>query len=59
MERMGDHVLVHVVAQVAVKAGADVFVHRLQLNEHQRQAVDKTHQIGPAVVVGGAQARNF
>ncbi len=56
VEGMGDDVLVHVVAQVAVEAGADVLVDRLQLDEDQRQAVDEAHQIGAAVVVGRAQA---
>ena len=55
MEGMGDDVLVHVVAQVAVEAGADVLVDRLQLDEHQRQAVDEADQVGTAVVVRGAQ----
>ena len=53
------HVLVHVIAQIAVKPGADVFVNRLQLDEHQRQAVDETHQVSAAVVVGRAQAREL
>ena len=55
VKRMRYDVFVHVVAQIAVKAGADVFVHRLQFDEHQGQAVDETHQVGAAVVVGGAQ----
>ena len=53
---MGDDVVVQVVAQVAIEARPDVLVHRLQLDEHQRQAVDKAHQVGTAVVVGRAQA---
>ena len=56
VEGMGDDVLVHVVAQVAVEAGADVLVDRLQLDEDQRQAVDEADEIGAAVVVRRAQA---
>jgi hypothetical protein len=48
---MRNDVLVHVVAQVAVKAGSDVFVDRLEFDEDQRQAVDEANQIGSAVVV--------
>ena len=56
VEGMGDDVLVHVVAQVAVEPGADVLVDRLQLDEDQRQAVDEADEIGAAVVVRRAQA---
>ena len=56
VEGVGDDVLVQVVAQVAVEAGADVLVDRLQLDEDQRQAVDEADQVGPAVVARGAQA---
>ena len=56
MEGMGDDVLVHVVGEVAVEALADVPVDRLQLDDHQRQAVDEADQVGAAVVVGGADA---
>ena len=55
VKRMGDDVFVQVVPQIAIKARADVFVHRLQFDEHQWQAVDEAHQISPAVVVGRAQ----
>ena len=56
VEGMGDDVLVHVVAQVAVEAGADVLVDGLQLDEDQRQAVDEADEVGAAVVVRRAQA---
>ena len=59
MEGVGDDVLVQVVAQVAVEAGADVLVDRLQLDEDQRQAVDEADEIGAAVVVRRAQAGDF
>ena len=59
MEGMGDDVLVQVVAQVAVEAGADVLVDRLQLDEDQRQAVDEADEIGAPVVVRHAQAVNL
>ena len=55
MKRMRDDVFIQVVLQIAVEAGADVLVHRLQFGEHQRQAVDEANQIGPAVVIGRAQ----
>ena len=41
MERMGDHILVHVVAQISVVSRPDVFVNSLQLNENQRQTVSE------------------
>ena len=56
VEGMGDDVLVQVVAQIAVEPGTDVLIDRLQLDEDQRQAIDKADQIGPPVVVGRAQA---
>ena len=56
VEGVGDDVLVQVVAQVVVEAGADVLVDRLQLDEDQRQAVDEADEIGAAVVVRRAQA---
>ena len=52
---MGDDVLVQVVAQIAIEAGADILVHGLEFDKHQRQAVHKTHQIGAAVVIGRTQ----
>ena len=55
VEGVRDDVLVHVVAQVAVEAGADVLVDGLQLDEDERQAVDETDEIGAAVVVRRAQ----
>ena len=57
MEGVGDDVLVQVVAQVAVEAGADVLVDRLQLDEHQRQAVDEADEVGPAVVARACAGR--
>ena len=59
VEGVGDDVLVHVVAQVVVEAGADVLVDRLQLDEDQRQAVDEADEIGAAVVVRRAHAREL
>ena len=56
MEGVSDDVFVHIVGQVVVEALADVPVDRLQLYEDQRQAVDKTDQVGAAVVVGRADA---
>ena len=56
VEGMGDHVLVQVVAQVVVEAGADVLVHRLELDEYQRQPVDEADEVGAAVVVRRTQA---
>jgi len=41
VKRMGDDMLVQIIPQVAVKAGADVFIDRLQLDEHQRQPLTK------------------
>ncbi len=59
VEGMGDDVLVHIVAQIAVETGADVLVDRLQLDEDQRQSVDEADEIGAAVVVRRAQASQF
>ena len=56
MEGMGDDVLVHVVGEIVVETLPDVPVDRLQFDEDQRQPVDETDQIGPAVVVGRADA---
>ena len=56
---VGDDVFVEVIAQVAVEPGADVLVNGLQLDEDQRQAVDETDEIGPAVVSRRAQAGDF
>jgi hypothetical protein len=56
MEGMRNDVLVHIVAQIAVKSGSDILVDRLQLDEDQRQTVDKADEIGTAVVVRCAQA---
>ena len=55
VEGMGDDVLVEVIAQIAVEAGADILVDRLQFDEYQRQAIDEADQVGAAVVVGRAQ----
>ena len=59
MESVGDDVLIEIVTQVAVKAGTDVLVDRLEFDEHQRQTVDKADQIGAAVVVRRAQPGQF
>ena len=50
MKSMGDEVLVHVIPQVAVEASANVFVNRLQLDEHQRQPIDETDEVRTPVV---------
>ena len=49
-------VFAQVVGQVVVEAGPHIQIDGLQLDEHQRQAVDETDQIGAAVVVGHTQA---
>ena len=59
MKGVGDDILIQVIAQVAIESGADVFIDRLQLDEHQRQAVDEADQIRAAVVAGRAQAGDF
>ncbi len=51
MECMGDDVLVHVVAQVAIETRTDVLIDRLQLDEDERQAIDEADQVGASVVV--------
>ena len=56
VEGVGDAVLGEVVGQVVVEAGADVPIDRLQLDEHQRQAVDEADEIGAPVVVRHAHA---
>jgi hypothetical protein len=48
-------VLVQVVGEVLVEAGADVAVDGLQLDEDERQAVDEAHEVGAAVVVRGTR----
>src|SRR5262245_56096575 len=53
---MGNAVLVQIVGQVVVEAGADVPVDGLQLDKDQRQAVDKAHEVGASVVVRHAYA---
>ena len=55
MKRMGHDVFIKVITQIAIEPGTNVLVDRLELDEHQRQAVDEAHQIGAAVVVGRAQ----
>ena len=45
--------------RLSSKPGADVPVHRLQLDEDQRQAVDEAHQIRATVVVRHAHALNL
>ena len=55
VEGVRDDVFVHVVAQVAVKAGANVLVDGLEFDEDQRQAVDEADEIGSTVVVRGSQ----
>ena len=56
MEGVGDAVLGEIVGQVFVESGADVPVHRFQLDEDQRQTIHKADQIGPPVVVRDAHA---
>ena len=51
MEGVRDDALVHVVGEVVVEALADVLVNGLQLDEDQREAVDETDQISPAVII--------
>ena len=48
--------LAEVIGQVVVEAGPHVQIDGFEFDEHQRQAVDETDQIGPAVVVGDAEA---
>lgn len=59
MKRMGNDVFVQVIPQVAVEPGPDIFVNRLQLDEDQRQPVDKTHKVGAAVVIGRPESGQF
>jgi len=64
VKRVGDHLLVHVVPEVAaeargrapVEARAEVLVHGLELDEHEREPVDEAQQIGAAVVVRRAHS---
>jgi hypothetical protein len=56
MECVGDAVLMQVVAQVIVEAGADVAVNGLQLDEDDRQAVDEADQVSAPVVVRHSHA---
>ena len=51
MEGLGDAVLVQVVCEVIVEAGANISIHRLQFDENERQPIDKAHQIGAPIVV--------
>ena len=53
---MGDDLFVQVIPQVTIEARANVFVHRFQFNEHQRQTVDETNQVRATVVAGRAQS---
>ncbi len=46
VKRVRDHVLVQIVAQVAVEARSDVLVNGFEFNEHERQSVDKADEIG-------------
>ena len=59
MKGVGDAVLGQVVGKVVVEAGADVAIHRLQLDEDQRQAIHETHQVGAAVVMRHPHALHF
>ena len=59
IKRVRDDVLVEVVAQIPVEACADVPIHRLQLDEDQRQPVHEAHDVRPTVVARRAQPRDF
>src|SRR6266853_3993930 len=59
MKGVSNNMLVHVVPQVAVKSRPDVLIDRLELDEHQRQAIDKTNQVRPPIVARRAQPRDF
>ena len=59
VEGVGDAVLVQIVGQVVVEAGADVPVDGLQLNEDQLQAIDKAHEVSAPIVVRHAYALDF
>jgi hypothetical protein len=59
VEGVGDAVLVQIVGQVVVKAGADVPIDSLQLDKDQRQAIDEAHEVGAPVVVRHAYALDF
>lgn len=56
MEGMSDAVLVQVIGEVVVEAGADVFVYRLQLDKHEWQAIDEADEVGAPVVMRHAHA---
>ena len=56
VEGMRDAVLVQVIGEVIVEAGADVAVHGLQFDKHQRQAIDEADEVGAPVVVRHAHA---
>ena len=59
MEGVVDAGLAEVVGQVVVETGPHVQIDGFEFDEHQRQAVDEADQIGPAVVVGDAEALDF
>src|SRR5437016_328728 len=53
---MCNAVVAQVIREIVVEAGANVSVHRLQLDEDQREAVDEAHKISAPIVVGHAGA---
>src|SRR6058998_2077538 len=59
MKAMRDAVLVEVSDQVVVEACTDVEVHRLELDEYQRQAVYEANQISPPVIMRHTHALNL
>src|SRR2546422_3151593 len=59
MKAMRDAVLVEVIDQVVVEACTDVEVHRLELDEYQRQAVYEANQISPPVIMRHTHALNL
>ena len=56
---MGDDVLVEIVTEVAIEAGPDVLVDRLEFNEHQRQTIHEADEVGAAVIARRPQACEF
>ena len=56
VEGVGNDVLIEIVAQVAVIAGADVLVDGLEFDEDEGQSVDEADQVRAPVVSGRAEA---
>ena len=56
VEGVGDAVLIQVVGEVVVEAGADVPIDSLELDEDQWQTVDEADQVRAPVVVGYSHA---